>query len=65
MVYLYLTDVKFGVFKHTHIPTKVDYKSIIFNTKITNKDEKGKQKENMLSQGLNLGRLGGRPACCP
>ena len=45
MVDLHSTDVKFGVFKHTHIPTKVDYKFIVFNTKITNKMKKISKKK--------------------
>ena len=55
MVYLYLTDVKFGVFKHTHITTKVDYKSIIFNTKITNKMKKV-SKKGYSQPGFELGK---------
>ena len=45
------TYFEFWVFKHTHIPTKVDYESINFWQK---EDEKDKQKENMLNQDLKL-----------
>ena len=48
---------------HTFLPKFVISPS--FLTQKSQTSEKGKQKENMLSQGLNLGKLGKRPTCYP
>ena len=57
MLYSYSTDVKFRVFKHTHISPKVDYKFIVFNTKITNKMKKV-SKKGYSQPGFELEKTG-------
>ena len=58
------TYVKFGVFKHKHMPTKVGNKSFFWHKWYKTKMKK-LSKKNVPRQDLNKGQLGERPACCP
>ena len=48
---------------HSFLPKLIINPSFL-TLKIQKKDEKLKQKGNMLTQDLKLGKVGERPACC-